>query len=315
MVWLTYFFEIYFEVLYLVFLVRFIFLKRWSRLLNFLSATLFGLSIEYLSIFIYDSYHYSTLFLLQFGRDPNNVPLVVAFCWAMIITCSMDTTDHFGLHPISRPFLDTLLALTLDLTMDAIAIRIDGGFWDWGYGLPTYISPLTYFGVIWANYMGWFLIVLIFSSILRLERKIWRDKVNLLVIVYHLIVPFLGYIPLYLAFEGTYRFNLFLLAKGIIVVWYWLYLVLLFVFIALTFILISIFSANFRIEKTTNILPFVLFSSFHLLYLVTYFALGFFSTIPLVGIVSIIVLIIDLVIEYFIMDWQAIYTKLSFKSK
>jgi len=227
----------------------------------------------------------------------------------------MDTTDHFGLHPISRPFLDTLLALTLDLTMDAIAIRIDCGFWDWGYGLPTYISPLTYFVVIWANYMGWFFIVLIFSFIIRLERKIWGDKVNLLVIVYHVIVPFLGYIPLYLAFEGTYRFNLFLLAKGIIVVWYWLFLVLLFVSIALTVILISIFAGHFRIEKTTNILPFVLFTSFHLLYLVTYFAQGFFSTIPLVGIVSMIVLIIDLVIEYFIIDWKAISTKLSFKSK
>jgi len=78
------------------------------------------------------------------------------------------------------------------------------------------------------------------------------------------------------------------------------------VFIALTVVLISIFTGHFRIEKTTNILPFVLFSSFHLLYLVTYFALGFFSIIPLVGIVSIIVLIIDLVIEYFILDWHAI---------
>jgi len=71
----------------------------------------------------------------------------------------------------------------------------------------------------------------------------------------------------------------------------------------------------FKIEKTTNILPFVLFSSFHLLYLVTYFTLGFFSTIPLVGLVSIIVLIIDLVIEYFILDRQALFAKLSYSFK
>jgi hypothetical protein len=52
--------------------------------------------------------------------------------------------------------LDGLLALNIDLAMDAVAIRL--GLWDWGHGLAW-----EYFGVPYANFWAWFWVVFSFS--------------------------------------------------------------------------------------------------------------------------------------------------------
>ncbi len=306
MSFITYFFEFYFDFLYILFLIYFIYLRKFARLLNFLSATIFGLSIEYLSIMFFDAYHYSTKFILQFGKAPNNVPLVIAFCWAMIITSSMSISDHLGLHYYIRPFSDALLALTLDLTMDAIAIRLDGGFWNWGFGLGTTITPITYFGVIWGNFEGWFFIVFIFSYILRIERRIWQDKINWIVIIYNLIVPFLGYLPLYLIFKGTYMLSMFLLSKNILL-WHWVYIISLIIISAVIVVTCSFIKLaknhQLQILKNTRVnLPLILFTSFHLTYLINYFSSGMFKTILLVGIIAFVDLIIFVAVETTITD-------------
>jgi uncharacterized membrane protein len=57
--------------------------------------------------------------------------------------------------------LDGLLALNLDLALDAVAIRF--GFWDWGQGLE-----FQYFGVPFANFWAWFWVVFSFSLGYRL---------------------------------------------------------------------------------------------------------------------------------------------------
>jgi hypothetical protein len=61
-----------------------------------------------------------------------------------------------------------LLALNIDLAMDAIAIRL--GMWDWGRGLD-----FQYFGVPYANFWAWFWVISSFSFGYRLlaRRKDW----------------------------------------------------------------------------------------------------------------------------------------------
>src|SRR6266704_834612 len=54
-----------------------------------------------------------------------------------------------------------LLALTIDLSMDAIAIRL--GFWTWRQAGP-------WFGVPLGNFYAWFIVVFGFSLLLRLGR-------------------------------------------------------------------------------------------------------------------------------------------------
>ncbi len=73
--------------------------------------------------------------------------------------------------------MDALQAMLIDFTMDVTAIRIEGGFWDWGIPQYTEISSASYFGVLWGNYLGWFLIVLTFSYTIRLifGSRSWKN--------------------------------------------------------------------------------------------------------------------------------------------
>jgi hypothetical protein len=57
------------------------------------------------------------------------------------------------------------MAINLDLSMDAIAIRL--GMWDWGDGFN-----FEYFGVPYNNFWAWFWVVFSFSLSLRLISKL-----------------------------------------------------------------------------------------------------------------------------------------------
>ena len=61
--------------------------------------------------------------------------------------------------------LDGLLALSIDLSMDAIAIRL--GMWDWGDGFDY-----QYFGVPYNNFWAWFWVVFSFSFSLRMLSRL-----------------------------------------------------------------------------------------------------------------------------------------------
>lgn len=89
------------------------------------------------------------------------IPLCIGVSWGMIIYTAMETSDRFALPWYLRPILDALLALTIDLSMDAIAIRL--GFWTWGQAGP-------WFGVPLGNFYAWLIVVLGFSLLLRLGR-------------------------------------------------------------------------------------------------------------------------------------------------
>jgi hypothetical protein len=90
-----------------------------------------------------------------------DVPLVIGVAWGNIVYSARVFTDSTSLPPWARPVLDALLALNIDLAMDAVAIRL--GMWDWGMGLKA-----QYFGVPYANFWAWFWVVFSFSSGMRL---------------------------------------------------------------------------------------------------------------------------------------------------
>jgi hypothetical protein len=91
----------------------------------------------------------------------GNMPLVIGISWGIILYAVRLTSDKSNLPSMIRPFLDGLLALNIDLAMDAIALRI--GMWDWGKGLQH-----QYFGVPYANFWAWFWVAFSFSSGIRL---------------------------------------------------------------------------------------------------------------------------------------------------
>jgi hypothetical protein len=74
-------------------------------------------------------------------------------------------SDKTSLPEWARPVLDGLMGLNMDLSMDAIAIRL--GMWDWGKRFDY-----QYFGVPYNNFWAWFWVVFSFSASLRLLSKL-----------------------------------------------------------------------------------------------------------------------------------------------
>ena len=123
-----------------------------EAVLRLLAASLFGVLLELATIWQLDAYSYGTFLVMV-----SNVPLAVGVGWGTIIYSAKLFSDATSLPRWVRPVLDGLLALNIDLAMDAVAIRL--GMWDWGMGLEG-----QYFGVPYANFWAWFWVVLSFSA-------------------------------------------------------------------------------------------------------------------------------------------------------
>jgi uncharacterized membrane protein len=136
----------------------------WSRggsyVAGLIAGMVYGVLLEYAAIQSYNAYVYGHFLIMLFGA----VPLCIGVSWGIIIYTAMESSDRFALPWYLRPILDALLALTIDLSMDAIAIRL--GFWTWGEAGP-------WFGVPLGNFYAWFIVVFGFSLLLRLGR-LWH---------------------------------------------------------------------------------------------------------------------------------------------
>lgn len=159
----------YFIIFELVIYAQFFLCLRhaWSKgtanLLRLFAGILFGVALELATIRQLQAYEYG-----QFLIMIRDVPLCIGVAWSCILYSVMEFSDASSLPFWTRPVLDALMALNIDLALDAIAIRL--GFWDWGQGLQ-----FQYFGVPYANFWAWFWVVFFFSSGYRLlaRRNDW----------------------------------------------------------------------------------------------------------------------------------------------
>ncbi len=121
-----------------------------------LAGVIYGLLLEWATIQQLQAYEYGR-FLVNLGP----LPLAVGVAWGTIIYSVRLFSDSSDLPLWLKPVLDGLLALNIDLAMDALAIRL--GMWDWGRGFD-----FQYFGVPYANFWAWFWVVFSFSFGLRM---------------------------------------------------------------------------------------------------------------------------------------------------
>jgi uncharacterized membrane protein len=134
--------------------------------LRLMAGVFYGILLEVATLRQLNAYEYGH-FLIMIG----NVPLCIGVAWSCIIYSAMEFSDASSLPYWVRPILDGLLALNIDLALDAVAIRL--GFWSWGQGLK-----FQYFGVPYANFWAWFLVVFSFSLGYRLlaHREDWMVR-------------------------------------------------------------------------------------------------------------------------------------------
>ncbi len=139
-------------------------------------AVIYGVLLEIFTMIQFRSYTYSDFLIKIF-----DAPLAIGLGWAVIIYTAMATVDKLGAAQKARPFMVALLALNIDLSMDAIAIR--EGFWKWG-------ENGLWFGVPLGNFFAWFIVMFGFSYFiykLRDARK-FRNFYPVLSLILSLIV-------------------------------------------------------------------------------------------------------------------------------
>jgi len=139
--------------------------RRDGALPYLLGGIVFGLLLEFFEV-LTGSYSYGR-FWLMLGRAPMDVPLFVGVAWGVIMYTARLFSDALGLPTFGAAALDTLLALSIDLSMDSAAYRMHFWNWDWnGAGR----DPLTanWFGIPYGNFVGWITVVFCYSLFSRL---------------------------------------------------------------------------------------------------------------------------------------------------
>jgi hypothetical protein len=125
--------------------------------LELVSAATFGLLLEQGNQLIFETYEYSQDFVLAIDR----APVVIGLTWALIIAGAMRITDALGVRRRYAPVVDSLLAISLDLAFDAVAIRM--GLWTW----RDIGSEQGWFGVPAGNFWAWLFVTWSFSFVSR----------------------------------------------------------------------------------------------------------------------------------------------------
>ncbi len=155
-----------------------------------ISAAIFGLLLEEGDQLMFGTYHYSTEWLVSIDR----APVAIGLTWALILAGAMRITDALGVRRRYAPFVDAVLAISLDLAFDAIAIRM--GLWTWrGIG-----PEQAWFGVPAGNFYAWLFVALGFSLMSRwlrdaVARRSARDWLQLLVPIPAYVILIVGLVP------------------------------------------------------------------------------------------------------------------------
>jgi uncharacterized membrane protein len=155
-----------------------------------ISAAVFGILLEEGDQLMFESYHYSAHWLATVDR----APIAIGLTWALILAGAMRITDALGVRRRYAPFVDAVLAISLDLAFDAIAIRM--GLWTWrGIG-----PEQAWFGVPAGNFYAWLFVALGFSLMSRwlrdvVARRPARAQLQLLVPVPAYLILIAGLIP------------------------------------------------------------------------------------------------------------------------
>lgn len=134
---------------------------RRARLIELGFGVVYGVSLETLTILQLHAYSYGH-FLVMLGP----VPLCIGVDWGVILYSAMSFADTLTLPRWASSALVALLGLNIDLSMDAVAIRQD--MWHWN--LLSLDSQ--WFGVPWANFYAWFIVLCSASALFWLARPL-----------------------------------------------------------------------------------------------------------------------------------------------
>ena len=130
--------------------------KDYNSLFTFGAAALVGFTMELLAVAVTDIYYYNPDFLLNLGAEPKQFPVFGGFMWGGLTVYGIKLAKKLGFGKWMTAFAAGMFIVTMDILLDVVAIRLDGGFWTWvGNPINTEISQHTFMSVIWVNFLGY----------------------------------------------------------------------------------------------------------------------------------------------------------------
>lgn len=289
--------------------------RNWETLENILLAAFYGVLLEIINVYSSRSYSYSSDFTLSI----YNIPIAIGMGWAIIYYCAEKMAEAYRLKWWQSPLLMAIIALSLDLSIDAVAIRL--GFWHWRILLNQ-----EWFGVPYDNLVGWLAVVWTFAFLANLSRQNFFNKKISKLIKYSaaIVSPFLLslQITIYVALSAIFseRFS-----AGDILSFYrhWdfsyayypdvqrykaiLFFALVFAVVAyLSKIIRKSLAVSGRIEAPVHWFSFWIFTVIHLGVLAVIFISGIYRQIPAMVLVSVLMLFFHFGISLFPHYWEKI---------
>lgn len=149
-------FELMCYIIVAIMLIYLIIKKDKSSIYIFITATIVGLIMELLAVTVTDIYEYNENFLILIGAPPKTFPLFGGFMWGGLTVYSIKIAKSFNLSKLKTGLISGFIIVTMDIFLDVIAIRLDGGFWKWlNTDLNYLINNTGFMSVIWVNFLGY----------------------------------------------------------------------------------------------------------------------------------------------------------------
>lgn len=181
--------------------------KNYKELSILISGCLAGFALELLAVRFTSIYHYSNDFYLSIGIVPYQFPLFGGLMWGAITVCALRIALKFDFDKLMTALVTGFLIVSMDLLLDVIAIRLDGGFWIWeGRVIDLTINHHTFMSVLWVNFLGYMFEVpaIVYMSLTYFENNQYKNHFNLLKA---LIIGFFGVVFVSLASAISLFFN------------------------------------------------------------------------------------------------------------
>lgn len=149
-------FELICYIIVALLLVNLVRHKDYNSLFTFGAAALVGFFMELAAVAVTDIYYYNQGFWLNLGSEPKQFPLFGGLMWGGLTVCGIKLAEKLNFGKTMTALAAGMFIVTMDILLDVVAIRLDGGFWTWvGNPISTEITQSTFLSVIWVNFLGY----------------------------------------------------------------------------------------------------------------------------------------------------------------
>lgn len=149
-------FELMCYIIVVILIIDLIKKKDYDNLFTFGAAALVGYFMELAAVAVTDIYYYNPQFWVSLGSEPKQFPFFGGLMWGGLTVCGIKLAKKLNFGKVMTAFSTGMFIVTMDILLDVVAIRLDGGFWTWvGNPINLEISQHTFLSVIWVNFLGY----------------------------------------------------------------------------------------------------------------------------------------------------------------